>query len=342
MSKKYGFGVKLAVAALAVAGVMGVVVALPTVGTGESVDGTAEMSVGFDVQTLASIFATPNANLTNEVLLDTTTIRTAINSTSAIGSVRGEGPGTLGTIRVLTNASNWDVQMRTKNGGRLVDESGATTKPGNCAANGWDAWGVICNSYDPDTIIGGQVLTYSSSVGPGATGSGKIGGSAAGVRDTVRLQVAVGLANLGAVLSSGANASSIYALGAPAAPIAPVEIPHTALDGTRVNAGASSGPISLAETIAGNAAYKAAAALLSPTVTGFSGRPFTQIETDGFAAPNYTNDFSSPTPPAVLTHKNEEYFFVNVGIDTKTNGTLGGNKGGNYKETFYFDLVASF
>jgi len=332
MSKKSvvrGFGWKLAAAALAAAGVAGTAGAQPLNGIDPN-GGTVNMSVGYEVQTLAQIFATPNARLTNETLL---TI--PVNAFSAIGNTRGEGPGTLGTIRVLTNSANWDVKMRTANGGRLIDASGATTKQGAC--NTWDAWGVVCQTWFPDTIIGGEYLTYFSSGTSSA--SGIIQGAS---RDTVRLQVAVGLANLGAVLSSGANATSVYALGAPAAPIPPVEVAHTALDISNVAAGAATGPISLAATIAGNGAYIGAAAALTPTMTQFSGRDWSDIASDGFNVPNYTNDFSSPTPPAVLTHKNEEYFFVNVAIETTNNGPLGGNKGGNYTETFYFDLVASF
>jgi len=333
MSKKSvvsAFGWKLAAAAAAVAGVVGTVSAQPPAGEPNQ---SANMSVGFEVQTLAQIYATPNARLTNEVLLNT-----PITETSAIGSVRGEGPGTLGTIRVLTNASNWDVKMRTRSGGRLVDDSNARIGVGKCAT--WDAWGVVCTGNDPDTIIGGEYLTYFSK--NGSTVSGKIGGATSADPDTVRLQVAVGLANLGAVLSSGANATSVYALGAPGAAIPPVEVPHTALDASNVAAGAATGPISLAATIAGNGAYTTAAAGLSPPMTQFSGRDWSVIASDGFNVPNYTNDFSSPTPPAVLTHKNEEYFFINAAIETTTNGPLGGNKGGTYSETFYFDLVASF
>jgi len=333
MSKKFDVrgvrGWKLAaVAALAVAGVVGTVWALPTGDPSE----TANMTATYTVETLAHITAVPNAGLTNDVLLT----EDALTSTSAIGSARGEGPGTLGILRVQTNASNWDVQMRTRSGGRLVDESGATTKPGSCSS--WDAWGVVCQSTFPDTIIGGEYLTYASAGSTSA--SGIIGGT---TRDTVRLQVAVGLANLGAVLSSGANATSVYALGAPGAPIEPVEVAHAALNASQVAAG-TVGYISFANLIGGTTGtqYQSDAAALSPSVTTFSGRGWAAIASGGFAVPNYTNDFSSPTPPANLPHKNEEYFFINVGIETGTNGTLGGNKGGNYSETFYFDLVASF
>jgi hypothetical protein len=317
MSKKFGFGCKLAVAALAVAGVVGTAVAAPPT-TGKTA--SADMTATFKIETLAEIEATAYAGLTNAVLLATN----AATSTSTIaGNTFGQAPGTLGTIMVRTNANNWDVQLRTNNGGGLMDITKSVLVPGTCAT--YDAWGQ-CQTYNPDTYSDAPYLIYNTTGNSDA--AGVINGTTSGP-DTVQLEVAVGMARTGASLGSpAALANELFALGGPGDPAAPVLIPFNNLKASKVN----TTPVSLATLIAGTTAYTGATGVPAgiPTATN---RLWADIATNGFTVPDY---------PLDAAHQDEEYFFINVGINQALKGTIGGNDEGEYSEVFTFTLVASF
>jgi hypothetical protein len=329
MSKKYGFGLKLAVAALAVAGVVGIAVAAPPTGDPNK---TAQLIVGYEVVVLAEITTEPFAGLNADILKSTD----AKSVVSATGSIQGAAPGTLGTVKVKTNASNWDVKMRTKNGGRLIDETTAVPDTGPCPT---DSWGQ-CTGIGTITFADAEVLTYVP--GTSSTGQGIKQGTS-GKPDTVLLEVAIGVANLGKALNAPtALQNTLFALGGPSAPVEPVLIGSTDLLASNVIAGAT-GAISFADSISdgtsGKASapkYSAAATTANAADTGISERKWSDIKSDGFGVPTHAK--CSDTDEC----RNEEYFFVNVGINQGFKQKIGSNKGGTYTETLYFDLVASF
>jgi len=292
---------------------------------------TAEMTATIPVITLAEIEPIPFAGLTGDII-KTTNAGASFSTIS--GNTAGTSPGTLGAIRVKTNSTNWDVKMRTKYGGRLQDESKAVPVEVPGAP---DIWGVPGPSTT--TYTDGEYLTYNTGAAAVA-GTDELGVIArdagkATDPDTVQLQVAVGYAQTGKMLGSPANLEgTLFALGGPTAPLAPALIDFAALKDSDV-APADANAISLAEVLSGHTVYTGS------TITGISDRPWTgtgvsNIEDNGFGVPNHNRC------TATDDCRNEEYFFINVGIRQDKVDAIGGNIGGDYSETFYFDFVASF
>jgi len=343
MSKKYGFGVKLAVAAVAVAGVAIVAWAgLPGTSTGQ----TGTMAVGFPVQNIAAIECTAK-DPDKETLLET----------NAESDATGQNPGTLGTIKVTTNSNGWDIWMTTANGGRLRYNAGGRDSATCAAPDPWDA--SKCKTPGPTLTVGGvdEFLTYidaarGSGTGPGIIHDGVAASATHIPKDTVQLQVAIGVAYLGSQLNASANANTIYGLGAPGSYTDAALVPNTALETSGASYGSRPAtsptplaalPIKFAPLL--GAHYGSIAALSGTDYEKLAGRGWdgsavgTQyVKTDGFAAPAH-KDLASPTNPK---HVDEQYFFVNVGILPSEKDAIGGNVNGTYTETFTFDLIANF
>jgi hypothetical protein len=343
MSKKYGFGVKLAVAALAVAGVVGTVWAdLATLQKADGDKASATATVGFIIDNKAEIECTPK-NVTEAELA-------TLDWAKISGTPSATNFGTLGTIKVTTNSTAWDVRMTTKYGGRLVYNDGGPIA-GQFDCDGTiDPWTGACSGKETPKKSAGTnyPLTYNSA---GASASkGLIAGTAGtaatpesfpgagdgvpavpAVNDQVQLLVTIGVAKLGSDLGApAAQSGNLYPLGAPGAysNFLPIEVTgaqlltscEKQLDGTTPTSGFD--PISFASLVGNGYEDKATPAPLN--YAGIAGRPWTTIASDGFGKP--TNGV--------------EYFYVNVGMDSSM--PLGGNKKGKYEETFTFDLYASF
>jgi hypothetical protein len=334
MSKK-SFSWKLAVAALAVAGVVGLVwAALPTAGSGK----LDKMKVSFEIVKLMEIECT--AKPVDAATLKATDVSLVANA--------GADAGTLGTIRVKTNSTGWDVWMTTDFGGRLVYVDGGSLVPGTCPPAQVDPWNPSnCLVTVPPVLQGASQtpLIYNSTTGadaPGVIGTTLVGTNS--TNDEVQLQVSIGLASRGDQLSTSATADMIYGIGAPTAYVVPRVINNVLLETTGTVLG------SLAAT---TPAYVSFATELgthygttppgAPVMTGIGGLPanpnfrtWANIALNGFPTPN--NAIAS-TP---AEHVDEQYFFVNVGLVNGLIGNISGNDEGVYEETFTFELAASF
>jgi hypothetical protein len=293
---------KLAVAALAVAGVLGVAWAiLPS-----DVKNTASMGVTYQVQSIAEIDVTPH-NPTNEELLKNDTL-----------TVTGGHFGTLGTIKVTTNSTGWDVWMTTANGGQLADIRGIKTIK-SCPSADW-LTGITDSSKCtdvPDPSKPAPILKYADAT-------------------PVQLGVAVGLAKTGTAIGAGAPATIYPIFSAASVFIPPVSVdPADLTTAIRPASGAPTDYISFAGLLGGTWSGTTPGGQFDKGIYGTTGETLTSasgwttISGDGFPL---------PTGNSV---DGEEYFYVNVGINTSTK-LLGGNEDGYYSETFYFDLVANF
>ncbi|GBU20152.1 hypothetical protein R80B4_00027 [Fibrobacteres bacterium R8-0-B4] len=312
MSKKYGFGVKLAAAALAVAGVAGITTAaLPTV----IVVGQAQtLTASVVVENIAELTATKNAGAD------------LIRGYDAYQKPDLRDPGNFGTIKVRTNQGIWDVKMTTGHGGRLVfTEDGKETIVCDTA---WDGSTSNCK---PKTVGGtDHYLTYKPSSG---LTRGVIKAAVNTNPDTVLLDVAIGMAKDGEAL--GVAAGQLFTIDAPAGAseiIAPVQMDSTSL----VDSNKPAKAISFAKLI-GNS-YKAtgtAPATNSNSAPAFdvgpegggNATPWNKVETDGFPQPAVNNT---------------EYFYINVGILPDADKLIATKKGGTYEETFTFNLYTSW
>jgi len=366
MSKKYGFGVKLAVAALAVAGVAG---------TGWADDistGPVDMGVGFsiEVEDTARIDAFPKSP--TRIELEAAAKNYATNAWNP-----SEGDiGTLGILRVTTNHDGWDITMKTMYGGKLInvgasrpDPANPVCPPGTSEINsGWDKGKCSAGSGSPAVdkvpgVILGQTrslvykdattLTGYAATTPGADLGVRDDNNAAVAapgpthyepHDTVQLRVAIGLCDLGADISLSANATTYYSWGAPddVALYPPVEIDGATLFGTRqyqANGGAfGGGIINFATTI--GTPYATGNAL--PVGTGHIGDALNGQTADwsGLAG----GSFKTPeTPGTALTpSRHVQHFYVNVGINPGPGFLEKKDNNGNYEEKFTFELSTNY
>jgi hypothetical protein len=313
-----------AVATLVVAGVVGLVwAALPNISSGKS----DSMGVGFQVITKAEIECV-GKNPDQEIL-----------KVTDVAVAKIQNPGNLGYVKVTTNSNGWDVWMTSANGGRLRYNVGGTPDS-NCLAH-TDLWNPsLCTSWSPPFMSGGtdEFLTYSTD--GTTTAAGLIEGTS-GDYDTVQLEVAIGVAYLGSQLNASAAQGDLYSIGAPtnatlAVPYKVIfgELEKTAtVYGTNPAASTAAVPVKFAPKLG---AYYATLTPPSPYDT-LAGRLWTHasnvcIEKDGFAAPRH--GLNGPAE--------EQYFFVNVGINQGLVDAIGGNKEGIYTETFTFELAANF
>jgi len=251
--------------------------------------------------------------------------------------------GNLGTVTVKTNATAWDILVKTDNGGRLIDaasgvvESSAVTNAWG-DTTGWDL-----------TYKGANCLVYKSATGSATSANGLLASTTASKPDTVLLKVAVGVAKTGKALgATGANAGKLYPMSnvtsTTVTPVAPVEVGFldilkskslvdaaytTAYGGARAN-------ISLAKVIGTGygSAGTAPTGDYSNSILGGgatpAGREWGDIATYGFPKPSGN------------VEELEEHFYINVQVDETLGDGLGANKSGNYSEKFYFDLAVNF
>jgi len=349
MSKKSvvrGFGWKLAVAALVVAVVIGTTMAQPN-GLNTGAAPTQSMGVSFTVNNIAELSVDPKnpteADMTNDVQI------VSVNDF-----------GNLGTVRVKTNATAWDVLMKTSNGGRLIDAASGS-KDSSANTNVWGD--TIGWNY---TYKGANTLIFKSGATPASPGNGRKPGSANGIPDTVLLRVAIGVAKTGAALGAGgANRtklfpmSNVVSVGANPGVFAakPAEVGFAdiirsksvynhgdSLAATITPGQASTIPISFAKEI--GTAYGTGTPATSHNLAGGFSIGISGTD-DGLASgtalgPAWStvagSGFSTPVGNA---EKLEEYFYINVQVDQSI-ADLGANKSGNYAETFYLDLAVNF
>ncbi|MDR2693938.1 MAG: hypothetical protein LBB74_06960 [Chitinispirillales bacterium] len=314
------FGWKLAAAALAVAGVVGMAGAQTFATSG----GTGKMGVTFTVAKKAELTCT-GKNLTKEELL-------AANAfDSGLAKIN---PGNLGTIKVATNAFSWSIEMTTENGGRLVYRKGG--KPGKPTCSNINAWDATkCDdvggwAVGADTGGTTDTLKYTTT---SASASGVIKDGGTG-KDHVQLEVSIGIAFLGSQLDAGAGQSTLYAIGAPSnyTTAAPVAINDLEKTGTMLSTASPAVPVKFHDLLGKHydkwdsppASYVSLNGQYWNTNSG-------NIASNGFNAPNHSKG-----------PKDEQYFFVNVGLNQTAKDKIGGNKDGAYKETFTFELVGNF
>jgi hypothetical protein len=271
------------------------------------------MTATFGVQNIAEITCT-GMNPTDAELLNT-----SIDDMMATPPVLA---ATLGTIKVRTNVSSWDVVMRTRNGGRMAAPGIGTDDV--CIT---DVWGVEKCEKVPKA---GNVLTYSTKTGTaGTVFDGIIQGGAA-ERDTVQLQVAIALGRPGFTLGAP-SANTVYPIGSPTAPDAIRKIPATAINNSSDRFGGTGDEISFAKILGLSYAGTNPTSLLD-----WNGRTWADIQTGGFAVPK------TETAPSSGVFVTEDYFIVSVGILKSKKDELAGNPNGVYSETFIFDLCADY
>jgi len=345
MSKKYAVrgvrGWKLAAAAaLAVAGLVGVVwAAFPTTPTSAS----SSMGVTYEIKKTLEIECT-GKNPDQDVLRTTDVLD---------ANLAKSNPGTLGTIRVKTNSPGWDVQMTTDFGGRLVFKEGEVRGPDVCTPGDEDPWDPLNLSKCSTPLIPGPIitagsytpLTYNTSATADGTtdGDGVIANDPA---DEVQLMVSIGLAYRGDQLNASATGGMIYGIGAPNAYALPIQIAPDVLKaavktGTNYASGVTPAAVSFAKVL-GNATdgYGKAANWSGTPKTGLrdgtTTRTWAQIVDNGFPTPY---NAIATTPP---DHVDEQYFFVNVGMNSTLLPNISGNEEHVYTEKFTFTLAANF
>jgi hypothetical protein len=343
MSKKYavrGFGWKLAVAALAVAGVVGVVWAVDLGGGVQQ----QEMSVSFKVE----ISDTALLEKVKEATLDKAAL--LLGGTAAADKT-GDEVGTLGILRVTTTSGLWDVTMKTLYGGKLVDPGQKTEdvpKAYHCpigwTPNPWNSQkcqkiGESDIDAVPDSSNGTmRSLVY---VGKGQTAPGVIAtaGSGATDHDTVQLIVKIGICNVGSDLDPDAVQDRYYNLGAPGnyGDYLPVAISSGDLQDTRkyeaTGGNATQVPLSFAEKIGGAYGTSGTSSSMQPQGTGVPQEfDWDAIET--------AKKFPKPITP---NGRSVQHFFINVGLNSAATGNLQilerKDQNGTFGETFTFDLV---
>jgi hypothetical protein len=292
-----------AVAALAVAGVLGVLVGmgwavLPNSSTGK----TQSMSATWTVANITELDATPNNPGGDELL-------------KKVDFVGSSNFGTLGTLRVRTNSTAWDINMKTNNGGKLADTSSGNWVD-SCQTD-WLTGAVLQNTCKKVQTGSLKYLTRDS-----------VGGN------PVVLKVAIGVAKTGKALNAGTQ-SEIYPIfydqNAFVKPIVLADSVIKKSDSVAISFAQTIGDsVAMASGFSGSSGVKFKFGIYGDETTGNERSSWKNIRENGFPKPrgNY-ND-------------NDEFFYVNVGIDSTEKYPIAGNKNGTYKETFYFDLMANF
>jgi len=320
---------RLSAAVLAVAGVFGTVMAAPPViitGLDNQADEASgavsgSLKASFEVENVA-ILEVESKNATNADLI-LANIATAPNA----------NPGNLGAIRVKTTSAAWDIQMTTEHGGRLYKPGMDDPNGGfDSSCTGTPNWLTnACPDAGGWTVtpkkLPGVYLLYAPGSTPNATDNAFIAGpGGAGNRDTVRLRVAIGLAEsvLGEDTSVNGPFGTLTTYAAPGAGTTTAyQIANADLDATGTittgTASADQGPVSFAHVL--GTGGEAAIAVPPAAATG----GVTLAGTNGFGpVPNWT------------------YFYFNAGLREADYNIIGGNKAGTYQETFTFKLMTNF
>jgi len=338
--------VRLSAAAIVVAGGAGMVWAATVVtGAGDPIPAAASAKVSYLIDNKAAIEVTPSG-LADDALIFDVDDNNLINVNTF---------GNLGRIRVKTNSTAWDVVMKTDNGGRLKNSKYEEGKE-VCGTN------VFGEPYDCHWVSegGAEYLTFGTTSSTAAGGGiaytttpgiilGIVDGSTP-TSDTVLLRVAIGVAKSGKANGGGTNATLYPMLNMTGSGtvVPPIRLNNSDVLKTKKGATVANNGVgnifdalSFAEKIgAGYSAPNVApsgkfATSISGTASGRVWGPASasgSIAATGFPAPQ-GNDVAD-----------EEYFYVNVGIDPTlvNNKLIGGNKEGPYEETFYFELIAKF
>jgi len=322
---------KLAVAAVAVAGVVGMA------GADDISKGPVEMGVSFLVET--------NDTARIEVAVAKSPTREDLVKDSLGGAnAAGNNPGSLGILKVTTNNDAWDVEMKTLYGGKLVYVGESTPDPDNpvCPSGstpittGWDKGkcdagaGAVVDMV-PGVILGStQTLVYKdNSLSTGGKGY-QDGVMEDADNDTVLLVVKIGMCDLGADLHTSATANLFYAWGEPdsGSRYLPVLIDSTSLRESRQReADGTAGP---------------GTAVSFSKVIGGSGWTGTLAHGQVSLADIGANKFRKPVTP--LGGKHVQHIYVNVGLNPA--GPVGflekKANSGTYEERFIFELTATF
>jgi hypothetical protein len=311
---------RVAVAAVAVAGVAGMAWAQTLPGTTTGLTGT--MSATYSVVQIAEFEVSPNNPTEDNLVIPA---GKAIDDALAVTDIVGN----LGTIRVKTNSGGWDVRMTTDNGGRMLNKANVSC----VEVPTFDGWGNENGTRDSCGVAAATDYLRVAN-----------GGSPA----PVRLSAAIGVAKQGKALGNVAAPTKLYPLledlsgsGAPTF-AQPVDV-SAKMTNSEVGIGGHL-HISFAEEIgggydgggaydqSGNTYGQGIYGTTVPTTLGTWG----SIETGGFPKPGIDGAgvFANVDPL-------EEYFYVQVGIPNATYLDLAGNKG-TYTETFNFELFANF
>jgi hypothetical protein len=320
---------KVAVAAVAVAGVLGMVgtgwgQTSPV--TGGASFGSKTMAATFTVQQDAEINAT--SNFVDLVVWDDA--GTNVFNTQPVAT---DVVGTLGTIRVKTNSAGWDVLMTTENGGRMLD---LTSKQCVDVPN-VDGWGNPTGGTHPDCsgAGAGTYLMYDNDP-TNATAHPTV---------EVVLDVAIGVAKQGIALGNTVAKTRLYPLlnstsGTSPTFEAPVLVQKSSVTGS---------DLSQTTHNAVSFAYEIGAAYSSTTLSGVYSQGIYGSTTNTKGNWGTINSSGFPKPGEVKgiyvgpnDQQDEEFFYVNVGIGQSVYDNLKGNQNGTFTETFNFELVAKF
>ncbi|GBU20143.1 hypothetical protein R80B4_00018 [Fibrobacteres bacterium R8-0-B4] len=314
MSKKYGVGLKLAAAALVVAGVAGGAWAqkIPGMEVGATAPAKAAISLTFPL--VATIDWIGNGTYDESKLGD--------DVTKYVEVWDAKSAGNLGRVKIKTNAERWDVTFSTKYGGRLFASGGKTpdkqTPPG-CTPT-------LTNPCIPDyQDIGGEYLVYkthNNTPNEARLQCEDCGG--AGAIDTVILEMSIGAADS---INVPGGYNGYYALGAEKNnTIPPTRVPKSKLK----DSDTQGKEVSLAGCFAD-------AALADPT------KLYLLLQ----SRPNWAGKFSGATDlsskgfPTPEKDK-YEYFYVNVGIGPNNYLDIKKKANKTYTEEITFNLMVSW
>jgi hypothetical protein len=312
--RKTAVAVKLAAAALAVAGLVGTGWAQSVVpgliSGGSSYPGDKTMGVVYNIVKEAKMAITANNPKKDNIL----------GRDPAITEVSGSKNGNLGLIQVTTNSTGWDILLATDNGGQLMKG----TKTAGDITQKWDN---SCTCLKPDTAwtITGVPLKYG-------------GGSPT----PVQLKVAIGMLD-------NVNGTTKVLKGIPTQDVTTSYAAAIVADGKLtaskvVVANPTQTPVSFIETL--QALPTSPAGIADLTVGGVKVMGNTNAPAAGFGPTSYEY-----TGDNAIKRDGSEWFFVNVGIPVTDAGTfvasptgnkISGNEDGDYKETFTFTLKALF
>jgi len=326
MSKKYGFGVKLAVAALAVAGVVGSVWAAGP-GMVQSLH-TATMEVKLVYPYKGTIEAFPSIKGEDAE---------AVAKIDVTKYTDGLNPGNLGYLKISTNAPSWDVTFYTSNGGVPTAPGlpGQQQKDPTCKENLF--LGTTCEMED--IILPGPQLLYTKRLAVATPAAPEDhsrlpNGSA---NDIVILDMAIGLA--GAFPAAG---KGIYAQGTESSiKIDPSRIGRDNMVKTkRGSTTPGDGPASFAECLYNGAQGSGANAVKLQALESLWGPKGTGADIDKatFWINGGLNVKGFPPPPK----NGAAYFYVNIGIHPDNTPDISPLAGKTYSETFTFNLMGGF
>jgi hypothetical protein len=321
--------VKLAAAALVVAGGVGTVWAQSTVapdlsGVGGSCVNCKQAANGltasYEVVKKWNIETIPG-NATDAGLFIATANDVTVSDVGGTGTKNGN----LGIVSVETNSSGWDVKFTTANGGKLAK---GTKKMGQ--EDRFDLGCMCIKPVDTGWVYGNKdYLKYKTTSPTNAVLNVGIG-----LYDKIN-----GTTYVLKGLATGASNTSY-----PAALVDPADI--VASQTTNADGSATTSPVSVSLYEAlNNDGSGAGTALGGAGATTLRGAlQIGGVAVSGGAAGFGPTDTELTTGGgAVIPTDGKEYFFINVGL-LKTSGgaQLGGNEEGTYEETFTFTLVADF